>query len=120
LLLYLYHISAKITFLIDQKKFIFERRNEMRILKRWILVIFLLCFISACNPFQEIREAREAAERSNKEAKMILESVKTYAEKAEAAAQRAEKAAALSEDFSIKAEAASQKAVGTFEKRLKK
>jgi len=92
----------------------------MRIFKRWIFFIFLMCFISACNPFQEMREGREAAERANKEAKMVLEKVKEYSEKAEAAAQRAEKAAASSEDFSKKAEAASQKAVGSFEKRLKK
>jgi hypothetical protein len=92
----------------------------MRKLKKWAFIFFLLSFILGCNPFQEMREGREAAERSNKEAKMILENVKTHAEKAEAAAQRAEKAAISSEDFSKKAEAASQKAVGTFEERLKK
>lgn len=92
----------------------------MRKLTRWAFVVFLLIFISGCNPFQEMREARDAAERANKEAKMILESIKGYAEKAEAAAQRSEKAAASSENFSKKAEAASQKAVETFEKRLKK
>lgn len=92
----------------------------MRKLSRWVFVIFLLTFILGCNPLQEMKEARDAAERANKEAKMILENVKGYAEKAEAAAQRAGKAAASSEDFSKKADVASQKAVGTFEKRLKK
>ena len=92
----------------------------MRKLKKWAFVFFLLTSIIGCNPFQEMREGREAAERANKEAKMVLEKVKEYSEKAEAAAQRAEKDAASSEDFSKKAEAASQKAVGSFEKHLKK
>ncbi len=92
----------------------------MRKLDRWAFVILLLTLILGCNPIQEMRDARDAAERANKEAKMILENVKGYAEKTEAAAQRAEKAAASSEDFSKKADAASQKAVGTFEKRPKK
>lgn len=87
---------------------------------RWFLVIVLLFFLLGCNPLQEIREGREAAERSNKEAKMVLEKVKESADKAEAAAQRAEKAAASAENFSKKAEAASEKAVGGFEKKLKK
>jgi len=97
-----------------------ERRGQMRKLSRWVFVVLLLAFILGCNPVQEIREAREAAERANKEAKVVLEKIKEYAEKAEAAAQRAEKAATSSENFSKKAEAASQKAVGTFEKQLKK
>ena len=71
----------------------------MRKLSRWIFVIVLLTFVLGCNPIQEIREAREAAEATNKETRMILEKIKGYAKKAEAA---------------------SQKAVGTFEKQLKK
>lgn len=95
----------------------------MKMRKKWNLILFLLAFtISAvgCNPFQEIREAKEAAENANKETKVILEKIKGYAEKAEAAAQRAENAAASAENFSKKAEAASQKTVGTFEKQMKK
>ncbi len=92
----------------------------MKILGKAMFIILILVFVSGCNPFQEMREARDAAERANKEAKMILENIKGYAEKAEAAAQRSEKAAASSENFSKKAEAASQKAVGAFEKQLKK
>ena len=92
----------------------------MRKLGRWAFVILLLTFILGCNPIQEMREASEAAERSNKEAKVFWEKIKEYAEKVETAAQRAEKAAASAENFSKKAEAASQKAVGTFEKQLKK
>jgi predicted Holliday junction resolvase-like endonuclease len=87
---------------------------------RCILIVFLISFLLGCNPVKEIRMARDAAEKANSEAKMVLEKVKEYSEKAEAAAQRAEKAAALSEDFSKKAEAASQKAVSSFEKHLKK
>jgi len=87
---------------------------------RCILIVFLISFLLGCNPVKEIREARDAAEKTNRETKMVLEKVKEYSEKAEAAAQRAEKAAALSEDFSKKAEAASQKAVSSFEKHLKK
>jgi len=85
-----------------------------------ILIVFLIPLLLGCNPFQEMREARDAAEKANRETKMVLEKVKEYSEKAEAAAQRAEKAAASSEDFSKKAEAASQKAVSSFEKHLKK
>jgi predicted Holliday junction resolvase-like endonuclease len=92
----------------------------MRKLNRCVLILVLLIFILGCNPVQEMREGRVAAEKANKEAKMVLEKIKEYAEKAEAAAQRAEKAAASSENFSKKAEAASQKAVETFEKQLKK
>jgi hypothetical protein len=92
----------------------------MERISRWVFVIVLLFFLIGCNPFQEMREGREAAGKANKEAKMVLEKIKEYSEKAEAAAQRAEKAAASAEDFSKKAEAASQKAVGGFEKHLKK
>ena len=79
---------------------------------RCILIVFLISFLLGCNPFQEMREGREAAERANKEAKMVLEKVKEYSEKAEAAAQRAEKSAVSAESFTKKAEAASEKPVG--------
>ena len=99
----------------------------MKKLSQWVFVILLLSFVLGCNPFQEMREARIAAERAKREAQTVLEDMKEYAGKAEAAAKRAEaaakkseEAAASSENFSKKAEAASQKAVGSFEKRLKK
>lgn len=92
----------------------------MRIFKRWFFFLLPFCFFLACNPFQEMKEGKEAAEKANKEAKIVLGNAKEYSEKAEAAAQRAEKAAAISEEFSKKAEAAGQKAVSSFEKHLKK
>ena len=99
----------------------------MKKINHWVFVILLLSFALGCNPFTEMREARTAAERANREAKTILENVKEHALKAEMAAKRAEEAAqraeaasASAENFSKKAEAASQKAVGTFERQLKK
>jgi hypothetical protein len=92
----------------------------MRKLNRCVIILVVLSFIFGCNPIQEMKEGREAAERSQKEAKIVLEKIKEYAERAEAAAQRAEKAAESSENSSRKAEAASQKAVESFEKHLKK
>lgn len=92
----------------------------MRKFNRCVIILALLSFIFGCNPIQEMKEGREAAQRAQNEAKIVLEKIKEYSEKAEAAAQRAEKAAALSENSSRKAEAASQKAVESFQKRLKK
>ena len=92
----------------------------MRKLNRCVLILVFLTFILGCNPVQEMRGGRVAAEKANKEAKIVLDKIKEYAEKAEVAAQRAEKAAASSENFSKKAETASEKAVGAFERHLKK
>jgi predicted Holliday junction resolvase-like endonuclease len=113
--------SAKATFFFDQEQPILERGgSNMWKLKRWILIIILFSFILGCQSIKEMREAKESAERANKEAKVVLEKIREYAEKAEESAQRAERAAASAEDFSKKSEAASQKAVGSFERHLKK
>ena len=113
--------NMKITYLLIRSESLSERRSQMwTYMSRFILIVFLISFLLGCNPIKEIREARDAAEKANSEAKMVLGKVKEYSEKAEAAAQGAEKAAASSEDFSKRAEAASQKAVGSFEKHLKK
>jgi hypothetical protein len=107
-------------FLIRSESYPERRRHMWTNMNRFILMVFLLFFLLGCNPVKEIREARDAAEKANRETKVALEKIKEYSERAEAAAQRAEIAAASSEDFSKKAEAASQKAVSSFEKRLKK
>ncbi len=85
-----------------------------------LMILLFLASIFGCNPIQEINEGREAAQRAQKEAKLVLEKIKEHSDKAEAAAQRAESAAASSENSSRKAEAASQKVVESFQKRLKK
>ena len=50
----------------------------MRKLSRWFSIIVLLFIILGCNPIKEIRDAREAAEKANHEAKMVLEKIKEY------------------------------------------
>ena len=52
----------------------------MRKLTIWVFIHFLLIYVLGCNPVKEIREARDAAEKANRETKTLMGNVGGYAE----------------------------------------
>jgi hypothetical protein len=46
----------------------------------WVFIHFLLIHVLGCNPVKEIKEARDAAEKANRETKTLMENVREYAE----------------------------------------
>lgn len=52
----------------------------MRKLNIGVFIHFLLIYILGCNPVKEIKEARDAAEKANRETKTLIENARGCAE----------------------------------------
>ncbi len=57
--------------------------------KGWLLLLSILSFIVGCNSIEGMREMKE---RTDREGKMVLETIDRYVQKAEITALRAERA----------------------------
>lgn len=67
----------KVTYLLIKSGSLSERRSQMwTYMSRFILIVFLISFLLGSNPVKEIRDARDAAEKTNRGTKMVLEKVK--------------------------------------------